>query len=366
MSLTDSAIYSVENITRRQLERLKDTTDRLGKRTGPNIIWMKEGENDKILRMPYRDFREGINTLSAALGYLDKGLAVLGGLPNQGKSTILTNMQSGSLRMNDDVMVLDFTLDDDFDKRFQQHVACLSGLTYQQITTKCDLSEAQLRAKDDAIEQISNWFKGDRIRFYEPIQQVYNGQGKLIDVNYRSLPNIIQAIAAARETYPKRKIVVTIDAWNNIQLQTPSGNTSEISTTNEQLGKFKAKIESLGVVVLVSAHLRKSSTGSTGDPNIEDLKGTSDLAYNNLWTGIVINAFKSGDDNPPMWEDANGRELPVIRIMIPKSKVSSWTYPLIYALDDSRCRMVPLNRLDYSHFYSEMFDKKKRNNGRLN
>lgn len=364
MSLYDNnEIYAVNNIVKRQLERLKDTTSRLGTRTGPNIIWLKENENDKVLRMPYKDFREGINTLSASLGDLAKGLAIIGGLPNQGKSTILTNMQSGSLRLNDDVMVLDFTLDDDFDKRFQQHVACLSGLTYQQITTKSNLTDAQVKAKDDAIDQIATWFKEDRIRFYEPIQQVYNGQGKLIDVNYRSLPNILTAISAARATYPERKIVVTIDAWNNIQLQAPSGNATEIATVNEQLGKFKAKIESLGVVVLVSAHLRKGTAG--GEPSIEDLKGTSDLAYNNLWTGIVINAFKSGDDNPPMWEDENGRELPVIRIMVPKSKVSAWTYPLIYALDDSRCRLVPLSRLDYSHFYSEMFDKKKRNNGRL-
>jgi hypothetical protein len=355
--LNDNGTYAVENIKKRQLEKLADTVQRMGNRTGPNIVWLNEVEDDTKLRLPYSDFRDGIPTFSTALNDFEKGIAILGGLPNHSKSSILTNLQSWGLRQNDDLMVLDFTLDDDFDKRFQQHVACMSGLTYQQITTKSDLTTNQINNRDKAVGQLATWFEEDRIRFYEPLEKVYNHQGKLVEVVYRKLSNILSAITAARISYPKKKIVATIDAWNNVQVETPSGNTSELSTINEQFHKFKSRVESLDVMVIASAHLRKGA--GDGDPNLEDIKGSSNIGYDNVWAGIVWNGFKAGEENPLMWEDDNGRELPIITIGIPKSKVSAFTFPLIYAIDDMRCRLIPLSRADYSHYYT-LIKKKKR------
>jgi hypothetical protein len=220
------------------------------------------------------------------------------------------------------------------------------------------LTQFQIDKKIEADTTLDSWVEKDRIRFYEPIEQVYNHQGKLVEVNYRRLSNILSAITAARVSYPKRKIVVTIDAWNNIQNEIPNGNTSELNTINEQLAKFQAQVKKLDVMVIASAHLRKGN--GEGECTLDDIKGTSNLGYDNLWAGIVWNSFKAGDDNPPMWEDENGRELPVIKISIPKSKVSSWTYDLLYALDDTRCRLVPLSRVDYSHYYTLIKKKKKK------
>ena len=45
----DNGTYNVDNIKKRQFEKLKDTRERMGKRTGPNVLWLLEAEDDLSL-----------------------------------------------------------------------------------------------------------------------------------------------------------------------------------------------------------------------------------------------------------------------------------------------------------------------------
>jgi len=330
------------------LKKLEKAQASLGKRSGPHVLWLRENEDDSKLRMIKWNLSNGIPTMSSALNDFEEGLACLAGRPNAGKSTVLVNIITQSCLLNDDIIVIDVTLDDPYKKRYEQYIASLTGLYYQEITTDTELSPNKQKVKEEADAQIREWYSTDKLRTIEASEYITSEfEGEPIKISYRRFDNIVRLMREVKAEYPEKKIVFVIDAWNNLDVTGAKGN-SDLSQVNYQLNFLKESAEELGIMVWVSAHLRKTDNRR---PTLEDIKGTSDMSYNVVWAGLVRNEYRENAHKDPLvYTDSDGNIYPVIAIEIPKTKVSSSDMTLFYILKSGQCQIIPLNRDEYEEY----------------
>jgi hypothetical protein len=335
------------NWAENSIAKLREAKKSLGHRSGPNVIWMKEREDDSKLRVWDYSLKNGIPTLASALNDWEEGIACLAGKPNSGKSTVLVNMMLGALQNNEDIMILDITLDDPYKKRYEQYIASMTGLYYQEITTKTDLSDTKIRLKQEAEDKIINWYETDRLRTIEAVEKFTTEDDISTTKHFRDPEEIFRLMRSVREQYPNKKIAVFLDAWNNLDMTKAKGG-SDISQANYYLAKFQEEANRLGIMVMISAHLRKGEKKSK--PTLDDIKGTSDMAYNVVWAGIVINELRERTLKDPLTYESEGKLFPIAVIEIVKSKVSTVDGDLMYILNSGTCGLTPLHQIQYKEY----------------
>jgi hypothetical protein len=326
------------------VRKLDDVRAQMGKRTGPNIIWLREREDDTRLRLPDRDFSDGIPTTSAAMCDAECGLVLIGGLPNAGKSTYIVNQMMQSLQLNDNYMCMDFSLDDDLKKRYQQYVACLTGLSYQEISTNVQLTAEQRQKKIDMDALIDKFYMEDRLRTYEAIETVTDEDGATQERSLLRPTNILHVLKRARRQYPERKIVAFVDAFHDLEMRGDRGST-DFGATETWIKELKTRTKEYNTLMVFSAHLNKIEGKQS---TMDSFKGTGYLAYSSIYAAIARNEYRENPYAQPLvYEHPDGRILPMLAIDNVKNKVSAWTDPLFYGLDSLRCQLIPLSRAMY-------------------
>lgn len=327
------------------VRKFRDAISKFRMREGPNLLWLKEKEDDTKLLMPAHDGSTGIPTLSRHLADFTNGLAALGGLPHAGKSTVMVNMMMDALDLNTDLMVLDFSYDDEMDKRSQQMLAQQTGLSYQQITVAMDITDAESEKLEAAKAKIEGLYETDRLRTYSALELIDVGDGKLVERNLTRLDNMLHIMSQARAMYPDRKIVAFIDAFQDLSFETVR-NGSEFKAWEDGIKELKMKTELLDIMCWANAHLVKLSGRI---PHLNDFKGSGYFGFAFKYASVVRNSWAENpySEDVLMHEMPDGRLLPCIVLHNVKNKVSCWKGPLIYGLDDMRCQLIPLTRPVY-------------------
>jgi replicative DNA helicase len=339
------------------LSKLEDAHQSLGKRTSPVMQWFPEIEDDSRVRFMDRHYSDGIPTLAQATTDAESGILVWAGLPNSGKSTELTNMEVYGLERDPDFMVVDMSFDDDYKKRYQQWIAAMTGLRYQEITTDVGLSEDKARAKEAAYRQLRAWVEQDRLRIYDGDYPLKDKDGNVIRrINMRKLDNIMSVMRQVRKSYPGRKPWMFVDVWNDLDIQS-SKYGSENADQNIAVNNLKQCTQDTQIPVAMSCHLRKTQGRRA---TLEDLKGTSGLGYAAVFVAIYRNELRENAVvDPLVFEDDQGRIWPVGVTDIVKTKISSCDRPLFHTLYMDRCGLGFPTRAQYIEWETEYMGGRK-------
>ena len=337
-------------------KRLEEVSGKMGVRTKPNVLWLKENADDTVLRLCDNNLRNGIPTLSATLNDFELGIACFAGYPNVGKSSLLNNMITQSLELNHDLDIIDFTFDDPFSKKYQQYIASMTGLAYQQITTKTADYDKIKPVVDLAREKLSSWYTNGRLKTIENAEWVESVVGGSKMVSFRKPENLFNVIRSARDDSPDRKLAIFVDAWNNVDYSGGAGG-SDITKENYWLAELDATAKANNAMVILSNHIRK---GASENPDFEDMKGSSDMSYLASFIAILRNEKREGRTDALMFSE-NGNEYPILRADITrgKNKCSSWDMDLMWKLSSIRCGIKPLDIEEYSTYQSQLAARKK-------
>ena len=328
------------------IDKIDRVREKLADCSGPSVVWMKEYEEDTKLVLPGSNFENGINTMTRALFGFDEGVAVIAGRPNSGKSTLMINMMMQSLQLNDDLIIVDLSFDDPIKKRFTQYVACLTGLSYEAIGVPKDATETERLMMDEATERIKELYTLEKLHTFESIERV-EFEGRIKELSMRRPSNIFYCAKYLRNRHPDKKICFFVDAWNNIDFSFYQAG-SDVQQANAFLRELQDICVSERAMFIVSAHLRK---GMEKRPTLEDIKGTTDMAYNCVWAAIVKNEYRENVLTEPLMWYESGRAYPMIVVEIEKTKVSSWDYPIFYGMKAGSCQIIPLTRQEYIQAY---------------
>jgi hypothetical protein len=333
------------------LDKFTNLVDKLEGRDGPNIIWMKEQEDDTRIRELTRTWSDGIPTLNQTFADLTSGLAVVAGRANAGKSSWLINVQKGVIENNDDVIVVDLSFDDPPRKRLQQYVACNSGLRYTKISSPGSLKPFEKELRDNAIETFFSWVRNRRLIPYEAMEKLNDGR----QLRLRDYRTILYLMKFLRSEYPKSKIVFFADAWNDIDITGAKGG-SELAMSNYALSELKTTAQDNEVILLMNAHIRKTSEKRFG---IQDIKGTSDMEYAVVHAIIVRNESREGILAEPLEYEYNNYTFPILVAEVVKNKVSEWDRPMFYPMNASACQLLTLHPTEYKEIYEIWKGKRK-------
>ena len=314
------------------LRKFAEIASNVSSRSGPNLVFLKEHEDDSKIRELTRSFSDGVQTLNQSWADLCSGVVVVGGRGNSGKSTFLTNIQHGIIENNEHVIVVDVSLDDPPRKRYQQHIACISGLRYAEITNPLKLSEYKKQKLEDAKNKFFDWIARGLIIPLEALEPL--SEGKRLKI--RDYKTLVFYMSYLRKAYPTHKIVMFVDAWNNLDFSQARPG-SEIMQTNQMLDELKVTAENNEIVLIISAHIKKTKEKIL---NISDIKGTSDLEYGVVHAFLGRNEHRENMLRDPLMYEVGDYTLPIFVLETAKTKVSEWDLPLFYALDSSRCQII--------------------------
>lgn len=336
---TDMQHFTGENTVAKFLQ----AREAMGKRSAPHVRWLNEHADDTKIRFPKKGWTEGIPTTAAVLNDYESGIVCVAGKQNAGKSTYVVNLQKQGLDNDDALIVADISLDDPPKKRLTQYVAAETGLFYQDIMGDTKLHPNQVELRENAFDKIIQYAKDERLWLFEGTEVVPGTQRR---VSVRDFRSVIYLMEWLRERFPDNKIAVFADSWNQLDYTPAKGISSDLNQANFMLQDLKLASEQNGIMLIVTAHLRKSLEKR---PTMDDIKGTSNMAYDCVAGLILRNEYRENAMvDPLMYEDEEaGLAYPMLTIEVQKTKVGIWDFPLFYGLKQAQAQIVPLEEHRY-------------------
>ena len=321
------------------VDKFQKIVDGLGEQTGPALQWLAEKEDDTKFREMTKGYTDGIPTINQSWSDFACGLAFIASRANAGKSTLLTNLQHGLITLNKEVIIVDISLDDYPKKRFQQHVASMSGLRYRHISNPATIPERLRPNWEEAKETFFKWIKEEKLVPLESTERNVDDR----DIEIRDFQTICYLMKKYRNDYPNHHIIFFIDAWNNISVDNaPKG--SEIERGNYVLRALKNTSEDCMIRCVISAHIRKTLEKQI---SVQDIKGTSNIEYDAVSIFLLRNEYREGTLAEPLMYDSGEFDLPILSLQHVKTKVSECDRPLYYPANISSCQIITPHPLEY-------------------
>lgn len=280
--------------------------------------WIKECLTP---RERYLDW--GSPLMNYALRGAEGGHSILiGGAPNHGKSTFLTSAVISLLENNDDIIILDFTIDDSYQKRVTQYIANMASITMNDIMfAHNSLGPVERERFDSSNKKFRSWLNNDRLVLFEATAD--SNDGVVLQATSTFITNTMRE---ARKQYPERKLVVVIDALNDLDLDGKQKVFSDLDREQTVAKEINRAVINTNAVALVTSHVRKNESKRL---SLEDLKGNSYLAYcGKVAIGIYNDAKVKSGKSEIMWveeaKDGTKVPMPILEAHFLKSKTSDF------------------------------------------
>lgn len=266
----------------------------------------------------------GGQQLNEALRGTSEGMSILlGGQSNHGKSILMTNTVLDLLKLNEDLIVIDFTLDDPKKKRITQYIASMSKVDMNKVDFANNMTnETEIFRFNESCSTLREWLAKGKLQLFE------NSSDDIEMINQASIRFLESKTEEIRKENKKAKIVVAIDSLNDIEVK-----GEDALARSEGIAKsINRMITRNGVVLIASTHLRKNGGRR---PTLEDVKGNNFLAYSaKVIIGVHNDVKLQKDKAKVFWKqktiDGSMINMPVIESHFLKSKVSDWNGVLFY------------------------------------
>lgn len=266
-------------------------------------------------------------------------------------STLIVSMATSILELQDDVIVIDLTLDDSISKRYVQYICSMSGLPYQWIYNIENVPDAAKDAYEFAKKRYKNWIEEGRYFPFEGIES-FNLDSKNIDVLINSEEIFHDMLESFREYAGDKKVVFFADAFNDMNF-----DRDRIAKLDESVKNLKHTANANLVKMFVTSHLRKVEKRNQ-ELSLNDLKGSKELEFSAAYAGLLRNDKK---ENPEdfLTIERDGIELPVLILESPKNKVSAWDQNWYAGMRPETCQLFPVTKQEYL-MINDQYLKRKR------
>ena len=252
-------------------------------------------------------FTTGYNPLDAAVSIESGSLSVWSGYPSNGKSSMLRALSMEILDHHDDIYITYISTDDVVSKAMLSYVSLITQIDKSRIRTFMDrgiLTETQ---------EMKNHI--DRL------QDVFTNKMCIIGID--KCPNIASVrshVETIRTTHPKKKIMVILDAMNNLSdISDPKGKDQRVAIEGV-IRELKSMSAIYDVGTNAVLHLSKHDGNIKQRPQLHKLKGSSFIEYEAksiifMHMDLHLNRYSN-----LTWRAVDGATLPVIEVWIAKDK----------------------------------------------
>lgn len=256
----------------------------------------------------------------ATLG-LDCGVFLIAGPPNLGKSAVISGIRENVMALNDDIFVLDFSLDDNKRDRIRNAVASHAKIPINWVKLpKSD--EVPMGARELRRDIFRQWstFANSRLRIIE--EKDFDEKARNLSV----IRDVVRQYAVRMSEFGKR-LVVIIDGFHNIVVDEVSGDDNvKLTHLSKQI---KNLAEVTNSIIIATAHTPKGSMRRGLDQDA--VKGPGGATYDAKIIATIFSDYKVNRAKAEIFHEAelphdpgSVRRLPVVELDITKNKASSF------------------------------------------
>jgi len=269
----------------------------------------------------YLDF--GSELLNEATYGIEYSTFVIPAPANLGKSALLLSMYHKLLMHNEDVFVVDFTLDDTFDIRFRNSIARLAKIPINSVRYPQQIDQKAKEARTMAVKQ---WNTDIRPRSIIIDKLAFNSHAADLTI----LEKMIY-YAKDKHTGSEKKLVVIIDGLHDLRADDFQGNYQNNLQLEGWISKRISDIaDKAECTIISSAHTPKGSRQRGNSPDA--IKGSSNFGYDAKIIGTIYSDYKINRGKAEIWHDCLlpdkpdiVQRLPVIELDITKNKVAEFS-----------------------------------------
>lgn len=259
--------------------------------------------------------KTGYNCIDKAFdGGLYPGFTVVAGDSNLGKTALMTNLAWNVIQNNNDVYVMDFSLDDSMADKLSRMAACSGKLIINAVKTPLRYQNYPLMLirRKNAILNLRSMT--DRYRAYDASFTTF-----VEDINQE----IIDKLVYFDKNNIKKKVVVFIDNFHDMDIRDQPNLSAKdkFDTLAQWCTDFSAKYN---VTLVCSAELKKLN--GVRRPQLDDLRETVKIKYAAKAVLLVYNEvhYKGESANIYYSITNNPYKQPIFEVHFAKNKYGTY------------------------------------------
>jgi len=308
-----------------------------------NYIEYIESGNANVLE--WGKFKPLMDIMNADVtnGYL----ALFGGNPGSGKTSLFVDLMSTLIKLNEDLSIIYFTIDDNYNRAMHRfvlsfmndtkNIVTLNDIKYMSLINNPRKKEYVRKLFDTSISNINNLIKQDRLLVFD------SEDGKTIEF-------MTKVIHDFRSKYPNKKLLVFIDNFHKMTEGIGKGSEGLRSLFRELSQGFKDLSNNYNLGIFMTVEYRKINSDSI--PTNDDISETGKLHYDADAIFHIYNELKAKRekakiyhyDTEPLSADQELIKLPTILIRPGKSKDADVNYDIYYDFFPAKNKFVPITR----------------------
>jgi len=252
-------------------------------------------------------FTTGHPALDAAVSIESGSLSVWSGYPSNGKSSILRGLSIDMADHHDDIYITYISTDDVVSKAMLSYVSLITQIDKTRIRTFMDrgtLTEAQ-----------------DMRNHIDHLQDIFTN--KMCIVGIDKCPNLASVrshVETIRTTHPKKKVMVILDAMNNLSDITDPKKGDQRVAIEGVIRELKSMSAIYDVSTNAVLHLSKHDGNLKQRPQLHKLKGSSFIEYEAKSIVFMHMDLHLNRHSELIWRTSDGFLAPIVEVWIAKDK----------------------------------------------
>lgn len=285
------------------------------------------GKIEEFEAEAFAEHKRGLNIhldkIDKAINGLRTGVHIIGGDSNHGKSAVLTSIELGLLQKNDNIFLMSFSLDDNFDDKISRFGALLSNMPINFVNNP---QRTLLINPDNTEDPFYKRWKNciTRLKMLSNKLSVYDAAfGTCVeDILKEVLNTLITLQELEAKTGVKKQLVLTIDNFHDLESNDGYKNKDECPKyiyIIKELDKFATTHK---IPIIVTAELKKSEGNGNRRPVIKDIREAYKIAYKAKSVMLVYNEVSVKGDGAQIYWSKPGDTVkrPVIEVHFAKNK----------------------------------------------
>lgn len=273
---------------------------------------LDEGEEDGY-RIEWESFNNSMEGVK-------KGLHLVGGLSNVGKTSFMLQIYKQLARNNPNLIPVFFSIDDDWQVPYLRLIASEMRMSMGNVRNYKKFYETLVKVNKEAADK----FYQERIRVAGQVYKLVQN-APIFDITKASKLREFEEIIKTIKEYTGKDVAVFIDNFHKIR-------DEGFNTTNERFTKISEELKRITVehelVTFATVELRKLN--HNGRPSLDDIKESVDIIYDANVVYMLHNDLHSKQGDTELKWEMDGKHYPIIEMSVPKNKLSAFKGRIYY------------------------------------
>jgi DNA primase len=277
---------------------------------------------------------------SSKMDGIQRGLHLVGGLSNVGKTSFMLRIFKQLAEHNAELIPVYFSIDDDWKTIYHRLLAAAANITIAQARDPVKHIRNNPKMSDMAREEYMERRKEGRLKLYHLFKRA-----PVLDIaDAKRLDDFENTVRILKE-HTGKELAIFIDNFHKIRDERFKSTNERFTRLSEELKRITVEY---GLVTFATVELRKLN--HKGRPSLDDIKESVDIIYDAQAIYMLHNDYHSKFGNTRFCFEWGGGVHPVIEMTVAKNKLTEFKGRIYYQFIPERAIYTECNMQDQIRF----------------